>query len=141
MMRHRRAVTTLGTLGLALGSLALVAPSAGATGTILHATPSAKLTNGQTVMVKGSGFTPGDHVYVLECLRTASGASGCDLSTLKPVVITAAGKLPATAFKVATGTIGNGTCGTTKANHAACAINAGNSSGGDSGTVPIFFLP
>ena len=141
MMKHRGALMSLSTLAVAAGSLALVAAPAGAAGTTLTAKPNANLTNGQSVTVKGTGFTPKDHVYLIECLRTATGEAGCDLSTATAVTVKADGNIPPTAFKVVTGKIGNGTCGTTKANHADCAINAGNISGGDTGTVNIAFTP
>lgn len=101
--------------------------------------PSVNLTKGQTVVVSGTGFTPNDAVYLVECLANASGQSGCDIATATPVTISAAGVLPLTNFIIVTGTIGNGTCGTTTSNLHACAISAGNASGGDSAVAPITF--
>jgi hypothetical protein len=56
-----------------------------------------------------------------------------------PVKITAAGVLPKTKFKVATGTIGNGKCGTLASNLRKCAVSVGNASGGDSAVFKIVF--
>ena len=56
--------------------------------------PSTKLRNGQTVVVTGSGFKPGDHVFVLECLASVHSAAQCNLKTMKAAKITAKGILP-----------------------------------------------
>jgi len=101
--------------------------------------PSADLTNGATVKVSGTNFTPNGQVFLVECLVTASGQGGCDTATATPVTITAAGVLPSTAFKVVAGTIGSGACGTTSSNLKNCAISAGNASGGDTAAAPITF--
>jgi len=108
----------------------------------LVVTPSKGLTNGETVKVSGSGFTPNDSVFILECLANATGQSGCAITGIPtPISITAKGVLPTTTFKVATGTIGTGTCGTTAANASACAISVGNASGGDTMGAVISFKP
>ena len=105
----------------------------------LTAKPSVNLTNGATVKVSGTNFTPNDQVFLVECLATASGQGGCDTATATPVTITAAGLLPSSTFKVVTGKIGSGTCGTTASNLKSCVISAGNASGGDTATAPIRF--
>lgn len=110
-----------------------VIPKASAGGArILVITPSSGLANGQTVKVSGSGFTPKDSLYLIECLQTSTSQTGCDLTTATPVTVSAKGTFSATSFTVVTGAIGTGKCGTTKANADACAINAGNPTGGDS---------
>ncbi len=139
MARYRRAAMLVSSVGLAIGSLVVGVSAAGAAGTTLTAKPNTKLVNDQVVKVKGQGFTPNDHVFLIECLATATGESGCDLSTATAVTIAANGKLPATSFMVVTGKIGTGKCGTTKGNIKKCVINAGNVSGGDTGTAPITF--
>jgi hypothetical protein len=101
--------------------------------------PAVGLRNGQTVLVSGTGFKAKDHVYVVECLRKATGASQCKTLSAIPVTITATGVLPATKFKVATGKIGNGACGTALSNVNSCDISVGNAQGGDSATAPITF--
>lgn len=117
-----------------------VTPKAPATtGPKLVVTPSTNLKKGQTVTVSGTGFTPNDLVYVVECLNSASGQGGCDVATATPVTITASGTLPPTSFSVVTGVVGSGTCGTSPSNLSSCAISAGNASGGDSTSAPITF--
>ncbi len=118
-----------------------VTPKAVATRTLV-VTPSTGLTNGETVKVSGSGFTPHDSVFILECLANATGESGCAITGIPtPISISSTGTLPTTTFKVATGKIGTGTCGTTAANADACAISVGNASGGDTMGAPIKFKP
>lgn len=109
------------------------------TGRKVKATPSTNLHSGQRVTVTGSGFTPGDHVYVIECLRTATGQKGCDVATLKAVTVSSSGRLPSTAFKVVTGKIGNGRCGTSAATANKCDISVGNAAGKDAAKAPISF--
>jgi len=104
-------------------------------------TPSHSLRAGQTVKVAGHGFTPGDSVYIVECMATAKDSTGCDIATAAPATITAKGVLTPTKFKIVTGVVGNGTCGTTKANLKRCAISVGNVTGGDSGVARITFAP
>jgi hypothetical protein len=47
--------------------------------------------------------------------------------------------LPRHTFTVTEGKIGNGSCGTTKANLKNCAVSVGNAAGGDSAVAPIAF--
>ncbi len=103
-------------------------------------TPSTGLTNGETVQVSGSGFTPGDSVFILQCLATATGSSGCAIAGAVPATISSTGALAATPFPVATGTIGSGgTCGTSASDASACVIAVANLSGSDRGVAPITF--
>jgi len=101
--------------------------------------PSTKLKSGQTVVVTGSGFKPGDHVFVLECLTSVHSSAQCNLSTLKAATITAKGVLPATRVKVLTGKIGTGTCGTKASNKKSCVISVGNAAKGDAAIAHISF--
>lgn len=114
---------------------------ASAAGPKVVVTPSTKLKNGEVVHVSGSGFKPGDTVFIVECLRTSKGESGCKVpATIPPAVtITSTGLLPRSSFKVSTGRIGTGICGTTKANLAKCAVSVGNATGGDSAVGDITF--
>jgi neocarzinostatin family protein len=105
----------------------------------LHVAPSTKLKNGSKVKVSGTGFKAGDHVYVVECLATSTSQAGCDLKTLKAVTISGSGVLHAFSFKVVTGKIGNGSCGTKASNLKSCAISVANASKGDSARVRISF--
>ncbi len=104
-----------------------------------HVTPVAGLRNGSKVKVSGTGFKAGDQVYVVECLATSTSQAGCDLKTLHPVKITASGVLLAFTFKVVTGKIGNGTCGTKASNLRSCSLSVANASKGDSARVRIAF--
>ncbi|MGC8499176.1 MAG: neocarzinostatin apoprotein domain-containing protein [Acidimicrobiales bacterium] len=97
------------------------------------------LKNGQTVTVTGSGFTPGDSVYAVECLKGATGQSSCDLTTATAITVNTDGTLPSTSFTVVTGAVASGTCGTTAANARNCVIAVANISGGDAGEAPIAF--
>jgi hypothetical protein len=101
-------------------------------------TPNTGLTNGQIVAVTGYSFTPGDSVYVIECLTTATSSAGCNTAGATPVTVNTDGTLPSTLFKVATFTVGTGTCGTSTAD-AKCQITVANATGGDAGTAPITF--
>jgi hypothetical protein len=104
-----------------------------------HVAPVTNLKNGSKVRVSGTGFKPGDQVYVIECLATSTSEAGCDLKTLHPVKITAKGVLPAFSFKVVTGKIGTGTCGTKASNLKSCSISVANASKGDSARTRIAF--
>jgi hypothetical protein len=137
-MSRRGIAGALFALVVAAGTL--VGPLvAGAAGPHVTVKPATGLKKGQVVRVSGSGFKPHDQVYLVECLRTAKGQAGCAIATAKPATITAAGTLPVTTFKVVTGRVGNGTCGTTAANLAKCAVSVGNVQGKDSAVAPITF--
>lgn len=105
----------------------------------LVVTPSTGLRNHTIVTVSGTGFKHRDTVYITECQVSAKGEAGCDIFTAVPVKISARGVLPKTKFKVVTGTVGNGKCGTTATNLKKCAVSAGNASGGDSAVFKITF--
>ncbi len=105
----------------------------------LFVRPVLNLHNGQVVTVFGRGFVPRDHVYIVECLAGARGAAGCDLKTLRAVTVRPNGVLPATRFRVVTGKIGAGFCGTSRVNLRRCTISVANVSKGDSKVVRIAF--
>lgn len=115
------------------------ATPASATTRSLVIKPATGLTDHQQVEVTGSGFTPGDAVYLIECQSDATGASGCDLKTITPVTISSTGALLKTAFKVVTGKVGNGTCGTKPSNLKKCDVDAGDANGGDTAVGPVVF--
>ncbi|MFI5035934.1 MAG: neocarzinostatin apoprotein domain-containing protein [Acidimicrobiales bacterium] len=104
------------------------------------ATPATGLKNGTTVKVTGSGFKPGDTVYVVQCVWNATGQAGCNYLSATPATVTTKGTLPVTKYKVTTGTVGNGKCGTKKSNLRNCEISVGNISGGDSAVTRITFV-
>jgi hypothetical protein len=105
----------------------------------LVVTPRTGITNGKSVLVSGTGFKPKDMVYITECLATAKGEAQCDIETATPVKISATGVLKKTKFKIVTGTIGSGKCGTKASNLRSCAVSAGNISGKDTATTDIVF--
>jgi hypothetical protein len=123
---------------LATGALGTI-PAASATTPKLVVKPAVGLMKGKVIRVTGSGFKAHDQVFLVECLAVAAGQSQCDIDTATPATITANGVLPSTKFKVLTGKIGNGTCGTKPSTLKKCVINAGNASGGDTATAPIAF--
>ncbi|HEV2427911.1 MAG TPA: neocarzinostatin apoprotein domain-containing protein [Acidimicrobiales bacterium] len=139
------------TLRAAVAALALSAPLAVGVGGVgsgavttphLVVTPSTGLHNGEWVKVSGSGFRAHDMVFLVECLSTAKGAAGCNTAGATPVTITAKGVLVSTRFKVMTGKVGSGHCGTTARNLKGCEMSAGNAAGKDTAsTVITFKLP
>ncbi len=139
----RSAVIVRGALGFVLLVAANVAGGWASAATVqphIVVTPSAGLRNGETVRVRGAGFKPHDSVFIVECLATAKGEAQCDVSTVVAVTINAKGLLPLTRFKVKTGKIGAGRCGTTPRNVRACAVSVGNMRGKDSTSARITFV-
>lgn len=148
-MSKRTIRATLGAFAVVLATAGVgwlgVGAASAAGGPHIVVTPHLRLHNRQVVEVRGSGFKPGDSVYIVECLRNAKGQAQCyvpmSLGALpKAVTITASGALPTTRFIVRTGKIGSGVCGTTKVNLARCAVSVGNATGGDSTSFPITFV-
>jgi hypothetical protein len=116
-----------------------VVSAGAASGPKLTVTPSKNLKNGETVKVSGKGFKKGDSVYVVECLVGAKGGGQCNELSATPATITSKGIMPVTKFKVSTGSIGNGTCGTKPSNLKKCDVSVGNAEGTDSAVFPIVF--
>jgi len=143
MYRTRRIRLSLGVATLAFGlltttTLGVVTASAVAK-PVLKVTPATGLTNHRTVKVTGTGFKPKEQVYLVECLATASGGSQCNIAGAVPVTISAKGVFPVTTFKVVTGAIGKGKCGTKASNLKSCALSAGTASGTDTAVARITF--
>jgi hypothetical protein len=140
-MRSRNVVhfTLCAVLAVALSSGLGLAVASAAGGPKLTVTPSTNLHNGEKVEVSGSGFKAGDSVYIVECLITAKGESNCNILNTVPATISKSGALAKSTFKVSTGKIGNGKCGTATANLKDCAVSVGNISGGDSAVFRIAF--
>lgn len=101
--------------------------------------PVTNLKNGSVLHVSGTGFKANEQLYAVECLWTSKGQAGCDLKTLHPVKTTASGRIPAFTFKVVTGKIGNGTCGTNKSNLKSCDVSIATISKGDAAKIRIAF--
>jgi hypothetical protein len=131
------------TLGLVLSGGLIAGVASAAASPKLVVTPATNLHNGEAVKVSGTGFKPGDSVYIVECLDTAKGESNCNILNTVPATISKTGVLPKSIFKVTTGKIGSGkgagSCGTTKTNLKDCAVSVGNISGGDSAVFRITF--
>jgi hypothetical protein len=138
-LRLTVSIAMLGLMGLSSGVVNISTASAAAKPKVV-VTPSKNLRNGATVSIAGSGFKPGDTVFIVECLVKAKNEAGCQVNGIPPsATITKTGLLPRTKLKVVEGTIGNGKCGTTKANLKACAVSVGNATGGDSAVGDITF--
>jgi len=137
----KRLASGVAAVALVTGGMALFGAfgaEAASTPTI-SITPNTGLTNGASATITGSGFTANDSVYAVECLATATTSAGCDTATATAITVGADGKLPATTFKVVTGTVGTGTCGTSPSNLGNCVIEVANVAGGDVGAAPITF--
>lgn len=134
-------------LGVVLMAAAIMAGGVVSVGTASAKTtpkllvkPATGLKNHESVEISGTGFKPGDTVFLVECLRTAKGQAGCNTPLPPPsVTISSKGILRSTKFKVVTGKVGNATCGTKKTNLSKCDLSAGNATGGDSATYNIVF--
>lgn len=135
-----RALGAVAAGSMLLGAGVVGAASASAAkGPKVVVSPWNGLKNHQMVKVSGSGFKAHDTVFIVECLTSATGGSQCNTLGATPVTISAKGILAPTKFKVLTGKIGNGKCGTTLANRKGCDISVGNISGGDSASMKIVF--
>ncbi len=110
-----------------------------ATGPGVTVTPSTGLENGGTVSLTGEGFTPSDSLYAVECLATATTPAGCDVANVTPISASATGTFSGQSFKVVTGTVGTGTCGTNATDYDSCIIEVANASEGDIGVATIDF--
>jgi hypothetical protein len=122
----KRFVSGIAAVAFMLGGTAYIGVfGAGATGTpTISITPNTGLVNMQSVQVTGSGFTPNltqGSTAAVECLATATTSAGCDSADYVLVTSDANG-IVSFSFTVRTGTIGNGTCGTS-ATDATCIIS------------------
>lgn len=142
VVRRLRGVMSVTVVAMALAAGGAVGASVAGAATTPHltVTPIKGLKNGTTVKVSGKGFTPKDTLYIVQCIWNAKGSAGCSIASATPVTVSATGTFPATKFKVVTGTIGNGKCGTKKSNLNNCAVSAGNAAGGDSAVARIQFV-
>lgn len=144
MRTARLAAAALVALTLGAGGLTLVGAAGAASKPTINVTPIKNLKNGQEVTVWGSGFTPGDSLYIVECKVNATGEAGCDLTNLTPVTVSSSGTFPKTKFKVAAGrlkTAGSSiACGINKATASNCQVSVGNAEGTDSATKTVTFV-
>jgi len=90
------------------------------------------LTNNEVVTVRGTGFTPGAAIVIVQCNRTTltTGEAACNLSNIAFVTANKEGRVAATPFTVETGIIGNGECVTSNTPIAdnSCFIEVANES-------------
>ena len=93
-------------------------------------TPAAALQGGQVVKVSGTGLPPNASFAIIECLTTAASVAGCDVGWAEVAATTGTGVLPSTKIAVATGTVGNGTCGTSVSDTNGCLISVVETIGG-----------
>ncbi len=131
----------------------LVAPRPGSSATAstlptpklhLHATatPDSNLTDGQTVIVTWSGYTPGENITILQCApgdRQLDDSAACDFTNARLLQPNPTGKgsLP---LVVKEGAVGTGVCDAT---HQGCFILADNASSTDPAKnvlIPISFV-
>jgi len=105
------------------------------------ATPTAKLTNGETVTVTWSGYSAGKVVNILECNgsdQSLSSSAACSFAHAKILTPDPTGHGSQT-LEVVEGPVGDGTC---DAAHPGCFIvvnNASSSAPGASIKIPISF--
>jgi len=138
-LRVAISVALVGLSGLSASIIGVTNASAAAKPKIV-VTPSTNLKNNAKVSISGNGFKAGDTVFIVECLVKAKGEANCQVNGIPtPITITKSGLLPRQTFVVSEGKIGNGKCGTTKANLKNCAVSVGNAAGGDSAVAPIAF--
>jgi len=132
-----------GAITLALLGAAL---PAGASGISIKVSPTKGLANGQSVKITGSGLpvTTGgkpNSFFADECNVLVTGklspadASHCDASVAKVLKLSKKGAFSAT-YKVVSGAIGDGSCGTP--GHLTCVIGVGDL-GGQGKVVKITF--
>ena len=131
------------TLGCLIGAAALAAPTpAGASGLSVKVSPNRGLVNGQTVVITARGLarTAGGKPltwFAVECTAAVKGRLNpstdtphCNVTAAQALKVAHNGNATAR-FRVTTGIIGDGYCGT--AGHATCVIGVGTALG--QGTV------
>ena len=131
------------TLGCLVGAAALAAPpAAGASGVSVKVSPNHGLVNGQKVVITARGLarTAGGKPltwFAVECtaavlgrLKPSTDTPHCDITAAQALRVAHNGTFTAR-FRVMTGIIGDGYCGTP--GHATCVIGVGDVQG--QGTV------
>jgi hypothetical protein len=140
MQRRWAAAVVLSVLAAGTIAVAGVPGPAGASGSsvAIKVTPSSGLVDGQTVTISGRGLV---HSYrgsaqtwfVTECTASVQGrmnpstdTSHCDITAAKAIRVGKGGAFTAH-YRVVTGIIGDGYCGT--AGHLGCVIGVGTAEG------------
>jgi hypothetical protein len=122
---------------VSLAALATGMAPAGAATVSVKVTPAKNLSNGKTVVVSGKGLpvtTNGkkNAFFIDECNSAVTGQLSvadephCAVSLAKALKVNKNGSFKTT-FKVATGTVGDGSCGTS--GNSTCVIGVGDASG------------
>jgi hypothetical protein len=136
MHRWRSAVVVAAMFSVVLGATTLIGTAtAGASSALtVHVTPKKGLVNGQSVVISGKGLAKtyqgkAETWFVTECnadvqgtLNATADEKHCDISLAKQLTVSAKGTF-STHFAVATGVVGDGSCGT--AGHLSCVIGVG----------------
>jgi hypothetical protein len=112
----------LGTTATSVAGASLLVPRK-APAPSITVTPSKNLHKNEKVEVTGKNFPHKTSLVIVECnpkvLKNNSAACDSGISHLVFVTTSSKGTFPKTAFKVVTGKVGNGSCGT-KANNLTC---------------------
>jgi hypothetical protein len=150
---HKTYIRRISTVAVALLTVGITVGAVGTLSASAKKAPKPKmtvsvtkdLTSNQTVQVSTSNMTPGDKIYVLECVigETSTSGSGCNLNNLVgPETVSSGGTVGPVNFTVKTGAIGTqgGTCGTGKKDFKKCDISAGDEAGNDAVAVKIQFV-
>ncbi len=125
---------------LAVGTLVAVLPGqvAGASAVVVKASPSTGLVDGQTVTISGRGLVHSYHGsaqtwFVTECsaavhghVNPATDTPHCDITDAKGLRVARNGAFVAH-YRVTTGIIGDGYCGTP--GHLTCVLGVGTAQG------------
>jgi hypothetical protein len=136
---HRGLFAALAGAALAAASLGVGLAPAGASGTKIKVSPSTRLTNNQSVTIRGSGLGRTSHGsvaawFVSECTTKALKVRNldpdfsphCSPLNARPLLVSAQGTF-STQFRVATGKVGDGSCGVP--GHLTCIIAVGTAAG------------
>jgi hypothetical protein len=140
MQRRWPAAVFLGAPAVALLLVAPPDPGVAATpgAVVVRVTPSTGLVDGQTVTISGGGLVHSYHGTTLtwfatECsaavrrrLNLSTDTAHCDITDAKAVRVAGNGTF-ATRYRVRTGIVGDGYCGT--AEHLTCVIGVGTAQG------------
>jgi hypothetical protein len=137
------AALTVGLTVGVVGTLSASAKKAPKPKMVLSA--SKDLVNKQVVQVSLSNMTPGDEIYILQCVigETSTTGSGCNINgDTGPFKVGTGGTVGPENFTVLTGPIGTqgGTCGTSKKDFKKCDVSAGDAAGGDAVADKIQFV-
>jgi hypothetical protein len=109
--------TLASTTAIGVAGASLLMPSKAPTPSIT-VTPSTKLHKSQRVTITGKNFPHKAKLAIVECTPRVlkDDPAACATTHLLPVTTGSTGTFPKTSFQVITGTVGDGSCGTTEKN-------------------------